>query len=144
MARNTLKLETSGFEEAIRRLENLGGDVKQAVSDGLTDAAAKIAIDTEKALTAPSLPARGKYSSGDTKKSIVRDQRVEWDGSIAYIPVGFDFSKPGAGGFLITGTPRMSPDKALHRIYKEKRYMTQIGKVIENQITNYIIRRMTQ
>lgn len=144
MARNTLNLDLSGFEEALTRLEDLGGDVKQAVSDGLTAAAAKIANDTEKALNAPSLPARGKYSSGDTEKTIVRDARVEWEGTVASIAVGFDFSKPGAGGFLISGTPRMQPDKELNKMYKQKRYMNQIAKVIENSVADHIIRRMTQ
>lgn len=141
--RNTLKLEITGFESLIDRLESLGGDVKQAVSEGLTDAGAKIASDTVKALSSSSLPARGKYSTGTTMQSVVQDPTVEWEGQVASIPVGFDFSKPGAGGFLISGTPRMRPDVVLNKMYKSKRYMNQISKVIGKRVMDHIIRGMS-
>ena len=128
----------------IKRLESLGGDVREAVSEGLSDAAATIANDTEKAMNAPSLPAHGDYSSGKTKRAIVKDEPVTWEGSVAHVPVGFDFSKPGAGGFLISGTPRMAPDKALNKIYKQKRYMTKISKDIEKVIMNHIVTEMAK
>lgn len=145
MLRNTLKLDTSGmFTDLIARLEDIGGDVEQAISDGLHNASAKIAKDTEKALFAPSLPAHGKYSTGATEESIVRDAQVEWQGSVASIPVGFDFSKKGAGGFLISGTPTMQPDKALQKMYKGKQYMLEVSKEIEEAVGDHIVRRMME
>ena len=63
----------------------------------------------------------------------------EWDGFVASVSVGFDFSVPGAGGYLITGTPKMAPDKQLHKIYKGKKYMQEIQKIIGAEITDAII-----
>ena len=43
MARNTLKLDTSGFEKMLMELDAVGGDVQKVVEEALTKAAAKIA-----------------------------------------------------------------------------------------------------
>lgn len=142
--RNTLRLDTSGFEEMIRKLDRLGGDVRGAVEKSLSDASEKISNDTINALGAAHLPAAGKYSDGDTKDSVITDNRVRWDGTVAWVPVGFDFTKPGAGGFLISGTPRMSPDPMLNRIYKGKAYMRGIQVEMSETVLNYIVRRMEE
>lgn len=142
MARNTLKLDTSGFEEMLKKLDSLGGNVKKAVEDALIQSAETIKEDTIAASEAANLPASGKYSSGSTRESIVSDSQITWEGMIASVPVGFDFSKPGAGGFLITGTPRMQPDRALNRMYKQKRYMKQIQEDMGDVIMDYIVEAM--
>lgn len=142
MARNTLKLDTSGFTEMLRQLDGLGGNVQKAVEDALMQSAETIKEDTIAAIDASNLPARGKYSTGSTKESIVSDSRITWEGMIASVPVGFDFSIPGAGGFLITGTPRMQPDRKLNQMYKQKRYMNQIQKDMGEVILDYIVEAM--
>ena len=134
MARNTLKLDTTGFENMLMQLDEAGGDVQKVVEEALTKAAVKIAQDTELAMAKQNLPAQGAYSSGDTLKSIIRDPRVEWEGMVGAVPVGFDFSMPGAGGFLISGTPRMRPNKTLSQMYKQKKYMGEIYEEISDVI----------
>jgi hypothetical protein len=69
-------------------------------------------------------------------------RKLVWSGSIAEIGVGFDFDKPGAGGFLITGTPRMAPDKALNKIYKSKKYMKDVQQEMIEVFQKEIIARM--
>ena len=142
MERNTLKLDVSGFTQMLRQLDSLGGDVKRAVTDALQQASETIAEDTEEALAFPNLPRGGKYWTGTTKESIIHDNRVRWDGMVGWVPVGFDYSKPGAGGYLITGTPRMSPDRALHKMYKQKKYMNQIQKDMSEVILDYVVEKM--
>ena len=124
--RNTLRLDTKAFTGLLEKLEAMGGDIKGAVTDALKQAAETIADDTEAAIAPGNLPAGGKYSTGRTAESIVRDTNVRWDGLSAWVPVGFDFSLPGAGGYLITGTPKMPPDHELNRMYKQKKYMAGI------------------
>ena len=67
---------------------------------------------------------------------------VEWSGWLAELPVGFDKTKPGAGGWLITGTPRMRPDYALERIYVNKRYANRVQKDIEEVLKDELNRRI--
>ena len=54
--------------------------------------------------------------------------------------IGFDFEKPGAGGYLITGTPRMKPDAALSKMYKQKAYMKKIQDDMENVILDLLVK----
>lgn len=142
MGKNLLKLDVSGFEEYIQKLEKLETDLKPIVSDALNQAGETIIDDTFDAVSDSNLPRGGEYSTGRTRKSIIKNPRVKWSGTTAEIGVGFDFNKPGAGGYLITGTPRMAPDKALNKIYKSKKYMKDIQKNMIDIFQDEISRRM--
>ena len=142
MGKNLLKLDVSGFEEYIQKLEKLEADIKPIVSDALNQAGETITDDTFDAVSDSNLPRGGEYSTGKTRESIIKNRRVKWEGTTAEIGVGFDFNKPGAGGYLITGTPRMAPDKALNRIYKSKKYMKDIQKDMIDIFQDEISRRM--
>ena len=140
--KNSLKLDVSGFEEYIQKLEKLEADLKPIVSDALNQAGETITDDTFDAVSDSNLPRGGEYSTGKTRESIIKNPRVKWSGTTAEIGVGFDFNKPGAGGYLITGTPRMAPDKALNKIYKSKKYMKDIQKDMIDIFQDEISRRM--
>lgn len=122
----TLKLDLRGFNELITKLDSMVDDVRPAVSEAMEQAATKIARDTAAAVQKAELPAHGKYSHGETAKAIVQGAKTEWSGTTAEINVGFDYDEPGAGGYLITGTPRMKPAKKLHDMYKGRKYMKDV------------------
>ena len=142
MARNTLKLKLDGFQKLIVKLDSLQGDVKKAVTDAMEQVGQTIGEDTMDAVDNANLPAKGEYSKGNTKASVVSNPKVQWSGSQAEIGIGFDYSKKGAGGFLITGTPRMKPDYELQKIYKKKKYMNQIQSDMADVVNDYIIEKM--
>lgn len=139
MGRNTLKLDTEGFERMIAHLTQLDGDVQTAVTDALEQSGDTITEDTQDAVTAANLPAGGEYSTGATADSIVSPSITWIGGTLAEMGVGFDYSKKGAGGFLISGTPRMRPDSALQKIYKRKKYMKQIQQDMIDVVQDYIV-----
>ena len=139
--RNTLQLNTSGLEKLIITLDELNGKVQEAVTDALMQASETVRRDTIAALEEQYLPAQGKFSSGDTKKAVVTPS-VEWHGTVAEAPVGFDYGENGAGGFLITGTPRMQPDPKLADIYTRKQYMSRLQKDMQNIVGKYIVDAM--
>ncbi len=142
MGKNLLKLDTRGFDEYIAKLEDLNAAVPKIVEDALNQAGETIAYDTMDAVAEPNLPRGGKYSTGDTKSSILMNPQVKWAGPVAEIGVGFDFAKPGAGGYLITGTPRMAPNRELNVIYKQKKYMKGIKKDMTDVFQSEIESRM--
>lgn len=142
MGRNILKLDTSGLEWYLAKLDTVGGNVKKTTSVALKKAAVKIQNDTVKALAPGNLPAGGKYSTGKTNASVIHFPSVEWEGLVAWVPVGFDFGAPGAGGFLIAGTPRMKPDAALRKMYKGKGYMNELKELMAEEIFNEMTRIM--
>jgi hypothetical protein len=142
MGRNTLKLDTEGFDRLISHLKELEGDVQTAVTDALEQSGETITEDTHDALAKPNLPAGGEYSQGYTEQSVV-DPQVRWiGGTLAEMGVGFDYSKKGAGGFLISGTPRMRPDTELQRIYRRKKYMRDIQNDMADVVQDYIVQAL--
>lgn len=140
--RKTMRLDTSGFESLIRKLDSLGGDVKTAAEVTLKKAGQRIQTDTHIALNNSYLPAYGKYWTGRTSKTIIDNPTVEWSGTVASIPVGFDFKKPGAGGYLISGTPKMKPDPQLRKMYKSKQYMNEIQDLMIESMNEFILKEM--
>ena len=133
--RNGLSLSLGGFENLITQLDELGGDIEAVVTDALTQAGETIGDDTFKAMAKANLPAGGKYSREDTIKSVIRQPKVEWNGTVAEIGVGFDKTKSGVGSLLITGTPKMPPDAALEKIFGRKKYQKQINDDISAVIS---------
>lgn len=128
--RKNLNMALNGLEELAERLQDVGGDIKKTMSDVLEDFADEITTATEAAVQDVNLPAKGEYSHGSTDESIIRDAKPEWNGSVASIGVGFNKLKPGSGGWLITGTPRMKPDLELQKIYGG--WATQQNKFIKD------------
>lgn len=131
MAKNKISIDFKAFSDYAERIDTLGGSLKEVFTKALEKAAETIQEDTLVALDKGNLPAGGKYSRGDTADSVIDDLDVTWSGSLGEISVGFDKTKPGAGGWLITGTPRMAPDKALNQIYKSQGYMNKRKKEME-------------
>ena len=142
MGKNLLKLDVSGFEEYIQKLEKLEADVKPIVEDALNQAGETITDDTFDGVSKSNLPRGGEYCTGETERSTIKNPRVKWAGTTADIGGGCDFNKPGAGGYLITGTPRMAADEALNKIYKSKKYMKDIQKDMIDIFQDEISRRM--
>lgn len=137
-----LDIDFSNFEEYAEKLDLLGANLKSVFAKAMEEAAEKVQQDTIAALEDVNLPASGIYSAGDTKESVIVDPKTSWEGNLGEIPLGFDKTKKGAGGFLITGTPKMKPDYALEKIYGTRRYENQLKKQIEKALQKEIDRIM--
>lgn len=135
-----LAIDFSNFAEYAEKLEKLNANLKDVFSRAMEEAAEVVQQDTIAALDNANLPAQGRYSQGDTANSVVDDLKPFWEGSIGEVNLGFDKTKAGAGGFLITGTPKMRPDLALEKIYGSKRYQNQLKKQIEQALQREIDR----
>lgn len=131
--RNKLTLDFTGIERLVKKLDKAGADVEKAGTDALLEAAEKVQTDVRAALEPGNLPAGGRYSTGDTEAAII-EPHVEQtpEGLVAY--VGFDKTVPGAGGYLIGGTPTMRPDPALHKMFAEPEYMQKLVKGMEDSL----------
>lgn len=140
--KNSINIDFSAFERYAEKLEDLNADLVPVFSEAMEKAGKKIAEDTNTAVQAANLPAAGNYSRGATRESIINDPRITWSGDLGTMPLGFDKTKPGAGGWLITGTPRMRPDYALEKIYGSKSYERQIKNQIERSLQAAIDERM--
>lgn len=129
-----LYLDFSEFEWYAEKLDLLGADLQKVIGDAMEQAAETVQEDVEEAMAKVNLPAGGKYSDGQTEASILRDVKVTWRGSYGEIGLGFDKTRPGAGGFLITGTPRMRPNYKLEDIFARKKYRKKIMDQIQEEL----------
>lgn len=134
MARNKMSFDFSKLSDIIEKLEKAGADLEKVVKEVLEDAAEDITNDTIDGLAPANLPAGGKHSTGETLASVIRNPKVETSGTMMTIGVGFDKSKKGAGGWLITGTPKMAPAKKLNEIYVSKKYENKLMKELEAKL----------
>lgn len=101
-------LEFEGFDKAIARLTKLGGNTKSTTEKALKKTHEIITDKAEKAI-------RPHKETGATEKSLYREGKVDWAGTLASVNVGFSISKGGlASIFLMYGTPRMKKDQNLY------------------------------
>lgn len=137
-----ISIDFSNFSAYAEELEHLGADLQRVFTEVMEEEAKTIQSDTINALSSGNLPAQGRYSKGTTKSSVDLYPKVEWSGSIGEVGLGFDKTKPGAGGFLITGTPRMQPDHALEQIYGRKTYENKVNRNIMKRLQSEIDKRL--
>lgn len=140
--KNSLSIDFSNFAEYAERLDELNADLKEIFQDAMEQAAETVEWDIMDALADANLPALGKYSQGATEASVIRDAKVQWQGMLGEIPIGFDKTMPGAGGWLITGTPKMRPDYKLEDIFSRRNYERKIMKQIEEHLQEEIDERL--
>lgn len=141
VARNRVGLVANGLEEYMNKLEELGGAtaMKKGAEAALKASKQYVNPLIEQRMATGNLPAKGKYSFGDTRDSIDEDMTVEWSGLTGEVKIGFDFSKSGTKSiFLMNGTPRMKPVTGLKAaIYgnKTKKAIAELqGEALANAI----------
>lgn len=120
-----LKMEIEGFEQLTKRLTELNGNVKAT---------------TERALEKSNRAVRTKIGAAmqphnktfQTIRSLKSDAKVEWAGTVATMPVGFDIAHGGlASIFLMYGTPRMDKDQKLYNAFYGTATMNEVRKIQE-------------
>lgn len=139
MARKRIGLQFDGWEDYLSKLDELGGTqvMKKGVEEALIESKKHVNPLIENAMG--KLPAKGKYSTGDTKKSIDKEMTVAWVGMTGEIKVGFDFSKSGPKSiFLMEGTPRMKPVSGLKSAIYGAKTQKEIAEIQEKVLSNYI------
>lgn len=98
------------FKDLVEELDKMGRDTKKPVDEALKETEKIVQTNLEQA----AVPYKGKgrrgYGKGEMYKSIITEPKVEWEGSVAEVGVGFDKDKSMEGFyhsiFILHGTPR--------------------------------------
>lgn len=136
-----MKLEIEGLNEFLNRIQLLDGNIRQTTEQALRETHQIVTKKAENAMSAAYLPAKGKYSTGETLKHLRRNAAIEWKGDVAEVPVGFDIKRGGLVSiFLMYGTPRMHKDQALYDAFFGNRTRKEIVEAQENVFWNEIRR----
>lgn len=144
MGRNKIGLQVKGFDEYMAKLDKVGGT--QAMRRGVEGAlkASKQYVNPLIESSMSKLPAGGRYSTGDTKKSIDKDMTVDWEGMTGSIKVGFDFKKSGLTSiFLMYGTPKMPPVAGLKAAIYGAKTKREIAK-LQAEALDKVIKRIME
>lgn len=142
-----IKIDSKEIELLKKRLDEAGKSVKPAVDKALKASKQYVTNLLGKDTVKPNFPHQGTYSTGDLKNSIDRDYNVKWQGSNAYIKVGYDNKKSGLTSILmIRGAPRKKPPMQKARKIKEDIYGSKtkikINEIQEETILKIINRGM--
>lgn len=117
-----LKFEFDGFEDVIKRLTNLEGDVKATAEKALKECHRQVTNDALQSI-------KPHKDTGVTEKSLYTDGEVKWAGTQASVPVGFSIRKGGiASIMLMYGTPKIPKDQNLYNALSPK------SKKLENKV----------
>ena len=136
MARNKFQLEFKGFEEFAKRLEELGGDLRETTEKALKETHAHITPKLHSDMAK-------HHRTGMTEKNIIDDAKVIWNGDVASIDVGFNISKGGlASIFLMYGTPRHKPDKQLYNDIYGTATKKEVAEIQDNTFSRAISERL--
>lgn len=132
MARkNKITVDFDGFDRMKKQLDQIGGDAtKRAIESALKASQQVVAQQVSAAISPHTM-------TGDTKKSIVTNDPVEWTGDTAAVGVGFDIKGGGLPSiFLMYGTklhgqPHITPDRALYNAVYGANTRKEILKIQE-------------
>lgn len=130
--------EIDGIDQYIEKLQDLNADLKSIVGDALEQAADDPTADTISAMKDRYMPAGGKYSTGKTKETVIKNPKTKWRVDVGSIGIGFDKTENGAGSLLITGTPKMQPNPKLAQIYTRKKTQREFFNTVVECLENAI------
>lgn len=145
MAKNKIGLQFDGWKELMAGIDKVAGEsgLKQATEDALKASKQYVDNKVNSVMVKGNMPARGRYWTGETKKSLNKDMTVDWQGFTAEIEIGFNLEKSGMTSiFLMYGTPRMSKVDALYDAFYGKKTKAEIRKIQKEAIQKYIERNL--
>lgn len=145
MAKNKIGLQFTGWKEMLSGIEKAAGEsgLKQAVEAGLKATKDYVNKNADAAMSKGNMPARGKYWTGRTKKSLDKNYDVDWVGYTGTINVGYNLEESGLTSiYLMHGTPRMPPVPGLNDAFYGKKAKSEIKKIQKEALEKWIERNL--
>lgn len=131
MAKKKFSLEFEGLEEMVTQFDKLGVDVIPIATKALEATHAYITPNIHEKMSKSNLPAKGKYSTGQSESQIIDDVNIEWTGFSGAVDVGFSLDEGITPIFLMYGTPKMNAVKGLKNVIYGSKTKEEIAKIQE-------------
>lgn len=134
-----LKLDFSGLDKMIEDMHKMGANVKEVAETALKKSRDYVNDNLEKAMVPHN-------RSGETLKSL-KDAGVEWSGTVAKIPVGFDIKNGGMPsiflmyGTKVYGTPRVKKDTKLYKAIYGKATKEKVQEIMKEEFQKVLENR---
>lgn len=128
----------NGFADLAADIDRSGGDLQKAVDEALEA--------TQEVVKASLIPAAAVYdrkglkgyATGKMYRSMIKDTKVQWTGSVAEVGVGFNLSENWHSIFVMYGTPRMAKDQKVYNAIKGTKTKKEIEKVQQEIMQKYL------
>lgn len=133
MARMSITFD--GFNDLAYIIDSMGGDLKAAVNEALTETGNYVQTNVEQAALPYAHGGLKGYATGDMFNALKKDNPVIWKTpTIAEVSVGFDLHAKGGfhSIFVMYGTPRMAKDQKLYDSIKGTKTKKEIAKIQED------------
>lgn len=136
-----MSITFGGFDQLAEEIDAIGGDLKTAVDEALTETQNIIQSGLQTAAAEYSRKGGGKgYTTGRMYSSILKDPSVVWKGLIAEVDVGFKlFARGGWHSiFIMYGTPRMAKNQKVYNAIKGTKVKNEIAKKQEEIMKKHL------
>lgn len=135
--KNQIQFDTSAFSDLSNRFEALQEEIDECAEIVLKRSHDFMLPKLEEGTEKSKLPAKGKYSKGNLKKSILRDKTVSKNGVILELPFGFDKKQVTYSNYLIKGTPRMKKASAIWNVFYGAKSKKELANFQHNVMWSY-------
>ena len=96
-----MSITFDGFSDLADAVDKSGADLKKAVDDALSQTQQLIEDNLVTAADVYAHKGLKGYATGEMYKTIIKDSKVEWSGSIASVDAGFKLREKGGIQFLL-------------------------------------------
>ncbi len=138
----TMKIVGDPMADLLEEMDRIGMDVKPAATEALEKTQNLISNNLKSAAQIYDQKGGGQkgYATGKMYRTIISDQHVSWEGSIATVNAGFALKENGGfhSIFVMYGTPRMMKDTKVYNAIKGARTRTRIAKIQEEVMKKYL------
>lgn len=135
-----MKIIFDGFADLAADIDRVGGDLKKATEEALTETQKLVQSNLTHAAAPYATKGVKGYAEGDMYDTIKKDSAVQWTGSVASIGVGFELYQKGGWHsiFIMYGTPRISKDQRVYNAIKGSKTKKQIAAKQEEIMRKYL------
>ena len=128
-----------GFEDLAAAIDRSGGDLEQAVDEALTKTSEVIQNNLIPAASIYARKGIKGYATGKMYGSLITNDSVQWEGTVASINVGFNLNNGGWHSlFVMYGTPRMAKDTRIYNAIKGTKTKKEIADAQEEVMKKFL------
>lgn len=137
MPRNKIYFKFDGMDYYIKKLDEMGKRIDLVTEKCLIESKKYVTNKLEQDSIKPNYPHEGDYSIGTTKDSIDKSNDIGWEGSTAYIKVGYDFNISGLTSIFLMygvegpGKRKIDPVKKLYNDIYGYKTRKEVAKLQE-------------
>lgn len=122
-----------GFEDLAHAVDSAGADLKEAVNEALEETQLIVRDNVIPAAAVYAAKGLKGYATGKMYNSIIRNPKIEWEGFVGTVGVGFEVTDDSGLGFLhsifvMYGTPRMAKNTKVYNAIRGTRVKKAIAK----------------